>query len=419
MDINILDLNDYCLGTVLKYHDLEDHVRFAQTCTRFREVLRDWAPVLYPDFKVKRTKDTDPETIKWEYELLCIIRDIIKRLYLDIHQVDGETSLSIDDLCTQIKSMESLEYIAINEGSILGKLSFNASSPRQQLIEKALDALEFLPNLKSVSVSSKTDIYSSCCLKRMKCLEKLSIDNTIGSKDLVEICKLNTNLRVLWVKKVVGELTDIVPHCQNLEEIAFPMFAGHKSYASLADLPKVRKIIIKSTNSTSPCAKLIELLDAFASKKHQTQLQSLILLSDLNFDETSKLIELTFLRELRCSFDDARCIDLLTDLTELEGLYIMLKRSAAGSKECLNVLRSCQKLQRLHIYSNLSTEFLGKALDVLKKVRIPEKQKPLELYLTGVMHLCNEDGEKLIDDAHCTLVNQSKHFRALPWRLPN
>lgn len=158
MDLNILDLNDYCLGTVLKYHDLEDHVRFAQVCTRFREVLRDWAPVLYPDFKIKRTKDTDPECIKWEYELLCIIRDIIKRLSLDIHQVDGETSLSIDDLCTQIKAMESLEYIAINEGTILGKLGSNAKCPRQQLIEKALDALEFLPNIRSVSVSSKTDM---------------------------------------------------------------------------------------------------------------------------------------------------------------------------------------------------------------------------------------------------------------------
>lgn len=153
-----MDLNDYCLGTVLKYHGLEDHVRFAQACNRFREVLRDWAPVLYPDFNIKRTKDTDPEDIKWEYELLCIIRDIIKRLYLDIHQVDGDTSLSIDDLCTQIKDMESLEYIAINEGSILGKLSFSANSPRQRLIEKALDALEFLPNIKSVSVSSKTDM---------------------------------------------------------------------------------------------------------------------------------------------------------------------------------------------------------------------------------------------------------------------
>lgn len=233
--------------------------------------------------------------------------------------------------------------------------------------------------------------YSSCCLKRIKCLEKVSIDNKIASEDLVEICKSNASLRVLWVKEVVGELSDIVPHCQNLEEISFPMFVGHKSYASLADLPKVRKIIIRSTNTTSPSMKVMELLDAFASKKQETQLESLILLSDLNFEETSKLIQLTFLRELRCSFEDARCIDLLTDLTELERLYIMLGRSDAGAKECLNILRSFHKLQRLHIYSNLSTEFIGKALDVLKKVRIPEKQKPLQLYLSGVMHLCNED----------------------------
>lgn len=419
MELNIFDLNDYCLGTVLKYQDLEDHVRFAKACTRFREVLRDWAPVLYSDFKIKRTNDTDPETIKWELELLFILRDIIKRLCLDIHQVDGETSLSINDLCTQIKAMESLEYIAINEGSIMGKLNLKANSPRQQLIQKALDAIEFLPNVKSVSVSSKTDIYTACSLKRMKCLEKVSLDNKIAAEDLVELCKSNSNLRVLWLREVVGELDDIFPHCQNLEEIAFPMFTSHKSYARLADLPNIQKVIIRSTNSSSPCAKLIELFGAFASKKPQTQLQSLILFSSLDFEETRKLIKLTSLRELRCSFDDARCIDLLADLSELEGLYIMLGRSAAGSKECLNVLRSCHKLKRLHINSNLSTEFVGKAVDVLKKVRNPEKHKPLQLYSSGVMHLCNEEGEKLIDDAYCTIVNQSEHLRSLPWRLPN
>ncbi|XP_060653797.1 uncharacterized protein LOC132789644 [Drosophila nasuta] len=419
MELNILDLNDYCLGSILKYLELEDHVRFAQTCKRFEEVLRDWSPVLYPDFRIKRSHDTDPEEVKWQYQLLCILRDIIKRLYLDIHQEDGEAPLSIDDLVSQIKDMESLEYIAINEGSMFGGLMLKSSTPRQQLIEKVLDALEFLSTIKSVSVSSKTDIYTACSLKRMNCLEKISIDNKISVDDLIEICKSNTNLRVLWIREVVGELSDIVPHCQNLEEISFPMFASHKSYARLADLSKLRKVIIKSTNATSPCAKLIELFDAFVEKKQQTALESLMLFSFLDFDETSKLIQLTSLKELRCAFDDARCIDLLTDLTELEGLYIMLGRSAAGSKECLNILRSCQKLQRLHINSNLSVEFTGKALEVLRNVRIPEKQKPLQLYSTGVMHLCNDEDEKLIDNAFCIVVNQSEYLRALPWRLPN
>lgn len=177
-------------------------------------------------------------------------------------------------------------------------------------------------------------------------------------------------------------------------------------------------------------------------------MESLILFSNLNFEETSKLIQLKQLKELRCSFEDARCIDLLTDLTELEGLYIMLGRSGAGTNECLNVLRSCRNLKRLHVNSNLQIDFVNKVLAVLKTVRNPEKQKPLQLYSTGLMHLCN-DGEvsyryrvffifyqslssflyffyqslsfqeKLVDNAYCTLVNSSGYLRPLPWKFPN
>lgn len=280
--------------------------------------------------------------------------------------------------------------------------------------------------------------YRAASLMKLKCLERISTDSEITSQDLVEICKSNEKLRVLWLREVLGELGEIVPHCANLEEIAFPMFASHKSYAALAELPQIRKVVIKGTNSTSPCAQLIELLDTFAEKGKETKLESLILFSNLNFDETSKLIRLVQLKELRCSFEDARCIDLLTDLTELEGLYIMLGRSGAGTNECLNVLRSCRKLQRLHVNSNLQIDFVNKVLAVLKTVRNPEKQKPLQLYSTGLMHLCNDDEvsfaiakkfvfsyfpslpfqEKLIDNSYCTLVNSSEYLRPLPWKFP-
>lgn len=81
---------------------------------------------------------------------------------------------------------------------------------------------------------------------KLKCLERISTDSEIASQDLVEICKSNEKLRVLWLREVLGELGDIVPHCGNLEEIAFPMFASHKSYAALAELPEIRKVIIKT-----------------------------------------------------------------------------------------------------------------------------------------------------------------------------
>ncbi|KAH8398789.1 hypothetical protein KR222_003917, partial [Zaprionus bogoriensis] len=363
--LSILDLNDYCLGQIIRYLRVEDHVQFAQTCTHFRAVLRDWSHVLYPEFEITRLNDADAGSgVEWQLQLLGIVRDVVRRLNLDIRQVDGEQALQehdfVENLCSQIREMESLEYIAVNEGSLLGRL-VNTSSPlRYQCMEKVLSALEQLPKVHSVSLSCRTNN-----LIRMRGLERVSIDTTIASEDLVEICQSNANLRVLWIREVVGELTDIVPHCPNLEEIAFPMFASHKSYAALAELPKIRKLVIKGTNLTSPCAKLMELFDAFVEQE-RSQLESVILYTYLNYRETIKLIELRGLKELRCCFDDARCIDLLTDLTELEGLYIMLGRSGAGASECINILKSCRKLQRLHINSNLNIDFVDKALAVLR-----------------------------------------------------
>lgn len=281
--------------------------------------------------------------------------------------------------------------------------------------------------------------YRAASLIKLKCLERISIDTEIAAQDLVEIGKSNENLRVLWVRQVLGELEDIVPHYANLEEVALPLFASQKSYVALAELPKLRKLIIKGTNSPSI---LIELIDKFAAKGKKSQLESFILFSNLNIEGTNKLVQLKQLKELSCSFEDAKCIDLLTDLKELEGLYIMLGRSDAGTNECLNVLKSCRKLQRLHINSNLKIDFVNKVIEILKTVRNPEKQKPLQLYSTGLLHLLKVDEvsffvncafvfsyssilfkilslqEKLVDNAYCTVVNNSEYLRPLPWKFP-
>lgn len=56
-ETNILDLNDYCLGQILKYLYEEDHMPFAETCVRFREIFRDWFNVLYTEYRIKLCVD--------------------------------------------------------------------------------------------------------------------------------------------------------------------------------------------------------------------------------------------------------------------------------------------------------------------------------------------------------------------------
>lgn len=214
----------------------------------------------------------------------------------------------------------------------------------------------------------------------LKCIESLSLETHITSRHLVEICKSNRKLRILWIRYVEGKLEEIVPYTTNLEEISFPAYASNKSYVAIAKLPKIRKVRVHNFVSSKGKNTWKEMFDAFASKGKETQLESLEFDPFLNFEETSYLIRLVQLKELHCRLQDEKCIDLLKNLTELKSLSITLL--GTGTEECLNVLKSCRKLQRLHICSDLKIDFIAKAMAVLKSVRNPEKQKPLELYLT-------------------------------------
>lgn len=74
------------------------------------------------------------------------------------------------------------------------------------------------------------------------------------------------------------------------------------------------------------------MFDAFAEKGKKSKLKNLILFMNLNYGETNKLIQLVQLKELCCSFKDAKCIDLLASLPELEALYVMLGMGEGTNK---------------------------------------------------------------------------------------
>lgn len=224
---------------------------------------------------------------------------------------------------------------------------------------------------------------------KIKCLEGISLDNVIMSWDLMLICLSNKMLRVLWLKEIAGQIAYIVPHMSNLEEFAFAMMDDAQSFVSIAELPKLRKVIIRGTPRSTDNLK--ELFDAFAEQGEDTKLESFTLKTPMDFEETSKLIQLVQLKELTCTFEDVRCIDLLTNLTELELLDITLSSTESGADECLNVLRSCRKLQRLYIFSNINLDFVNMAMDVLRTVRNPKTQKPLELFSSGLTRFYQVD----------------------------
>ncbi|ALC43314.1 CG12520 [Drosophila busckii] len=414
---NILDLNDYCLGTILKYLATEDHVSFAQSCARFRQTLKDWSCTLYPQFELSRHRHKDLDALRAELKLCCIIGDVLRRLKLDIREVERNNVLcegfTLQRLYELLKSMRNLEHCELKEESRFGALvpmSIRNVVEPFQFIENSCAAFECLPNLQSVNVDCNMTSAKAYSLCKLQQVQQLSIYNQIAAEDLSRICGSNAKLRKLTLREIVGDISALATHCQHLLEISLPISSQCPSYAAIAHLPSLQRIIIKGSTQSSPCAKTLELFAALAANAHTTQLRSLILYPSLDAEETSGLAKLHFLRELRCTFNDAQCIEQLTALQQLEDLYIMLGRSHAGAEQLLSVLRSCKQLQRLHINSNLTMDFVLRALQQLQAVRQPSEQQPLQLYVTGLLHLCKEDA-KIIDSAYCTLVDRAPWLR--------
>ncbi|EDV97047.1 GH17264 [Drosophila grimshawi] len=145
--VTILDLNDYCLGRVLKYLQIEDHVNFAETCMRFRDVLRDWSCVLYPEFRIE-----DDTNFKWKLKLFFIICDVIKNLYLTIDPNKMEFP-EPDLFYNHIKTMKNLEFFAYKNEEFPTLKRFKvANNEKDLMVNETFSALEHLPKLKSVSV---------------------------------------------------------------------------------------------------------------------------------------------------------------------------------------------------------------------------------------------------------------------------
>lgn len=164
--MHILDLNDYCLGQILKYLKLEDQMRFAETCNRFREVFRDWYHVLHPEHQItlyyelaRANSSTQSENgYEWhtkralDLKLLDIVEDIIKRLYVKIMQKytfrRNQTDI-FTTICKSIERMHSLEELVLDERQWTDP---STNCLIYTPIESILTALEGLPKLKNVTL---------------------------------------------------------------------------------------------------------------------------------------------------------------------------------------------------------------------------------------------------------------------------
>lgn len=99
-------------------------------------------------------------------------------------------------------------------------------------------------------------------------LEKLELNVRMHSRILVELCKLNPNLRRLTLRnsEIFGKLSDIVPHCNQLEYLSFVMKEVDASeYVALANLPKLKSLILCGEHLEGS---LVKLFNRFQEHQH-------------------------------------------------------------------------------------------------------------------------------------------------------
>ncbi|EDW19175.2 uncharacterized protein LOC6583020 [Drosophila mojavensis] len=370
---HILDLKDDCLRYLLDYLSTEDQICYAQACQRFRDVFIDWAGRHYRHFTIDE-KNSRQELIRF-----CICREAVEELTIDLDHFDSSRALR-NYGCVAPLNCFSILSLALTGMTNLRKLIVKQLKFMllfAQPFEKTLAAVKDLKQLKVLELHAIDD-FTFDNLGQLKHLEELHlIVKTLSGPALTNCCKSNPNLRHLHLgfSSVQRILSDIAPHCANLETLQFGMIGEAPAYKAIAKLPKLRQLIyygIRSTNSFLP------LLTGLAARP---QLQRLdIDGGSLSTEETRQLVRLSGLQQLKCFCSTAECVEMLAQLTQLQALSIWMSSRVDISAAMLRVIGECKQLQQLRIASgNLNSDFINDVSEILCANKTGPDKRSLKL----------------------------------------
>ncbi|XP_030377711.1 uncharacterized protein LOC115626468 [Scaptodrosophila lebanonensis] len=257
-----------------------------------------------------------------------------------------------------------------------------------------------LPILRILELTS-----GAACLEALRSfrhLEELTLHiNNINAGHLMECCKSNTKLRVLKLcgSGAEGSLEGIAALCNNVEELEI-LLESNRDYSPFAKLLNLKRLTIYCAQSDLAR----RFLNGFSTEKlEEIELfRKIYGITDLKLSK--KIVSMKALKYLDGYFNDTKCLELLTQLHDLEELFIDVWYDGGFSSSILKIVQVCRKLQILHVggESFKGNEFVFKVLEVLKKVRDPTTQKPLLLELEHCTALTATEMQK-IDHAYLDL----------------
>uniref|UniRef100_A0A6P4ENH2 Uncharacterized protein LOC108042692 n=1 Tax=Drosophila rhopaloa TaxID=1041015 RepID=A0A6P4ENH2_DRORH len=314
----INNLNFYCLNEIfrqieincaasdskdylLKYIDL---IHFTTSCERFTKVFKEWSPDLYQKLCIQNIFLNSSPRIEIDFS----------NLHAHMQKLSvKEKKIFWTDYLNNIKENEQLESL---------KLIYEPTRYYREHLDLFEDLIKSLKNktkLRELIVKVKGYRFES--VPEIRHLEVLQLDVPMDANILRQFCESNPNLRKLKLgsNHLYGRLSDIVPYCNQLEYLSFPMKLGVDAaeYAALAQLPILQELILFGEHQEGS---LVKLFQGLAEKQigamgiYQKGMQEISLLKQVrricipetyvSTDEAFALVSNPLLVSLKCCLRD-------------------------------------------------------------------------------------------------------------------
>ncbi|KAH8388963.1 hypothetical protein KR215_008670 [Drosophila sulfurigaster] len=211
--VHILQLNAYCLETILKYLEMEDHLSFAETCHYFRDVFNRWTSsfnyihvVLMADISVH------------DFKLLSVVYKNVKTLCVDVddlmHSLNkhygNERNYYFRQFCKLIIGMQQLQSLKL----------WQFDCKKRQYAQNIIKMAGSLHQIKQLEIFAYSEQLSLLEELRISFLETI-VDMTEIYLDLIRTCTRLRFLRIfdlhicenfaIQVSKVLEECVDRRP----------------------------------------------------------------------------------------------------------------------------------------------------------------------------------------------------------------
>ncbi|KAH8296011.1 hypothetical protein KR054_000517, partial [Drosophila jambulina] len=309
---------------LVKYLDL---INFAISLECIKKAFKQWNSQLYEELDIENTfLNTSPQ----------INIDLSSRY---------ETVQRVSEKDKDIFWKSFLSAIEENEKLFSIDLTYEPKQFHADHFDRfaaLVKALKDKKTLKHLSVQMQG--YTFETLPELGNLRSLYLDVRMATDDLIELCRSNPKLHYLKFKstELYGRLSDIVPYCNNLEQLTFTLKpeVDAKEYVPLAKLPRLRKLRLNGHQQEGTLVDLFKGLKLNNLKK--------ILIPDilLSKEETQALAEVNSLTMIKGAFEDIPSIANLSKLPRLQYLSVRTQTEQSGLIEPLIPLitRTCVEI---------------------------------------------------------------------------